>query len=177
MTAIDKTRGTQSDGVFLAQQFGINLLFSGVMTLVMTAVIFHGRVAVPVWGMGNLAFDVMPSTLFPCIAAAFAISKVTGSAIRQGVIQPISAGLFARLPKNDLLAGLLLSLCLLAVLGTGFVAALAYGYGNQPVAYSAIVIAKLGYALILTLASTPILVARARACSSRNANDGLPQRD
>jgi hypothetical protein len=160
-----------SDVGFLARQFAINLLVCVVMTIVMTTLIFHGRDAVPLWGVGNLAFDLIPSTVLPTLAATLAISKVTRLALAQGALRPVRGRLHAWLPQGDALAGLVLGCALLAVLGAGFLATLSFGYDRQPVAFAAIIVAKLVYAVVLCLANTPIIVARARARSWRGAHD------
>jgi len=154
-----------SERGFLARQFAINLLVCVVMTIVMTTLIFHGRASAPLWGMGNLAFDLVPSTVLPTLAATLAISKVTRAAIAHGAISAAPVRGHAWLPQNDLLAGLVLGGALLAVLGTGFLGALAIAYDRQPVPLAAIFVAKLVYALILCLANTPVIFARAKARS------------
>jgi hypothetical protein len=150
---------------FLAQQFGMNLLVAVVMTFVVTALLFGGRDTVPLWGMGNLAFDLIPSTLLPTFGATMAVTKVTASAVRRGVIRPGGHALYGWLPRTDALAGLAFGLGLLAVLGTGFVGITSLVFGQQPVPFSVLLIWKLIYALILCLVNTPMIVGRAKQLS------------
>lgn|GEM_PF-6592541 len=147
---------------FLARQFAANLGVAVVLTLVITALVFHGRTVVPLWGAGNLAFDLIPSTLLPTVGAAIAITRATALAVGQSPIKPGQTGLFVMLPLQDALAGLVIGLILLALLGPGFVGAVSYAYDQQPIPYASVVVCKLIYALVLCLANTPLIVWRAK---------------
>ncbi len=157
---------------FLAQQFAVNFVVAVVLTLAATVLVFHGRSAVPLWGSGNLAFDLIPSTLLPTIGATMAITKAAGMAIRQGLIQPVSTRIYDILPRHDALAGLVIGLGLLAVLGSIFIGAISYAYDQQPVPYTSIFICKLIYAFCVCIANTPIITGRARARASIGQHDG-----
>ncbi len=171
MIAAGKAAAQVSQGVFVARQFCVNLVVSVIMTIVMTLLIFHGRDAVPLWGLGNLVFDLVPSTLLPTLAATMAISKVTGAAMRKGLIDPLPPTGWARLPRNDALAGLALGAGLLVVLGAGYVIALTLTCHDRPIAIPAVIGCKLVYAAILCLANTPVIVARARMQSGRGPHE------
>jgi hypothetical protein len=148
--------------LFLAKQFAVNLGVAIVLTIAATALIFYGRSSVPLWGMGNLALDLIPSTLLPTVGATIAITKATASAIGEGLIKPTRKNILGLLPKKDWFAGLVIGLVLLAPLGLGFIGAARYTYDWQPVPYAAVMIFKLIYALILCLANTPLIVWRAK---------------
>jgi hypothetical protein len=164
-------RAHRPEHIFLAQQGAINLLVAIVMALVSTVLVFHGHPAVPLWGMGNLAFDLIPATLLPSIGGTLGITKATAMAIDRGRIAP-TAGLAGRmLPHNNFLAGLVIGLGCLIVLGAVFIAAMLLRYAGQPVPYVDVFIVKLIYALVLVCANTPIIVARAR---SRARADEMP---
>jgi len=156
-------KAERRERLFLALQCGINLLVTIAMTMLMMVLMFRGRAAVPLWGAGNLAFDLVPSTLMPCIGATFALTKAIKAAAMRGPIRPIRGNPVAILPKNDVLAGLVLGLGLLAILGPAFIGADVWLYGTRPVGYSDIVSYKLMFAVILACASTPVIIIRARA--------------
>ena len=156
-------KAERGERLFVAVQSGINLLMTIGMTMLMTVLMFRGRAAVPLWGTGNLAFDLVPSTLMPCIGATFALTKAIKAAAMRGPIRPIRGNPVAILPKNDVVAGLVLGLGLLAVLGPAFIGADVWLYGTRPVGYSDIVSYKLVFAVILACASTPVIIIRARA--------------
>jgi len=156
-------KAERRERLFLALQCGINLLVTIAMTMLMMVLMFRGRAAVPLWGAGNLAFDLVPSTLMPCIGATFALTKAIKAAAMRGPIRPIRGNPVAILPKNDVLAGLVLGLGLLAILGPAFIGADVWLYGTRPVGYSDIVSYKLVFAVILACASTPVIIIRARA--------------
>ena len=147
--------------LFLTKQFAINFGVAIVLTIVITALVFHGRAVVPLWGVGNLAFDLIPSTLLPTIGATIAITGATTTAIGDGLFKPARTGILGLLPKANAIAGTVIGLILLAVLGPVFVGAVSHAYGQQPIPYTDVVICKLIYALILCLANTPIIVWRA----------------
>ncbi len=151
-----------AEWLFLIQQFSVNLGVAFVLTMVATVLVFHGRALVPLWGMGNLASDLIPSTLLPTIGASLAISKAVRSATSQGLIKPAATRLYRLLPGHDALAGLALGLILLAALGSVFIAVVSLVYGRQPIPYGEMLTGKLIFALILCLANTPIIVWRAK---------------
>ncbi len=148
--------------MFLAQQFAVNLLVAVVLTIAATTLVFHGRTAVPLWGIGNLAVDLIPSTLLPTIGATIAMTKAAVSALRRGLIKPASTTIYDILPKRDALAGLVIGIGLLVVLGSGFIGVVTFVYDRQPIPYADIVICKLIYALFLCVANTPMIIRRAR---------------
>jgi hypothetical protein len=148
--------------LFLTQQFAANLGVAFVLTIVATILVYHGRPLVPLWGMGNLASDLIPSTLLPTIGASLAISRAVRSAVGQGLIKPAAPGIYRLLPGQDALAGVAIGLILLVALGTAFIGAVSFVYGRQPIPYGDVTTCKLLYALILCLANTPIIVSRAK---------------
>jgi hypothetical protein len=164
---------SRAEKIFLVQQGAVNLLVAIVMAVVSTVLVFRGHPAVPLWGMGNLAFDLVPATLLPSIGGTLAITKATAMAISRGRIAPASFMSLRMLPHNDILAGSIIGLGCLAVLGSGFIVAVAVCYAGQPVRYADIFIVKLIYAGVLVCANTPIIVARART-RSRAGADELP---
>jgi hypothetical protein len=168
-SASDRRRFSETR--FLAQQFAANFLVAVVLTIAVTALVFHGRNAVPLWGIGNLAIDLIPSTLLPTIGATLAITKAAGTAIREGLVRPGSTRIYGLLPRQNALAGLVIGLCLLAMLGPAFIAATTYVYDGQPIPYADIVIAKLIYALCLCLANTSIIICRAQERSFDHQGD------
>jgi hypothetical protein len=119
--------------------------------------------------MGNLAFDLIPATLLPTIGGTLGITKATAMAIDRGRIAP--ARFPPLLPHSDFLAGVLIGLGCLVVLGGLFIGAMLLRYAGQPVPYADVFIIKLIYAVLLVCANTPIIVARAR---SRARADEMP---
>jgi hypothetical protein len=138
------------------------------LTIVTTLVIFHGRAMVPLWGIGNVAFDLIPATLLPCIGGTIAISKATVAAVRQGLIKSARGTIYTRLlPRGDALAGVAIGVGLLAVLGLGFIGVINYRYDGQQIPFSAILTGKLIYGLVLSITNTPIIIGRAKERSWR----------
>ncbi len=161
----------RAEKIFLLQQGAVNLLVAVIMVLVSTVLVFHGRPAVPLWGMGNLACDLIPATLLPSIGGTLGITKATAMAIRLGRIAPARFTPLRLLPHNDVLAGMVIGLGCLVVLGGLFIGAMLLRYAGQPVPYADVFIVKLIYAVLLVCANTPIIVARAR---SRARADEMP---
>jgi len=166
-------RGNEQAGrkehLFVALQFGINLLMTIGMTMLMAVLMFRGRATVPLWGAGNLAFDLVPSTVMPCIGATFAITRAIKAAATRGLIRPITGKSLENLPGHDVLAGLVLGLGLLVVLGPPLIGAEVWLYGPRPLGFSDIVAYKLIYAVILTCVNTPLIIVR--AWSGRGAHE------
>ena len=153
--------------VFLARQCAINLLVTIVMTMLMMLLVFRRGAAVPLWGNGVLVLDLIPSILMPCIGASFVMTRAIDAAAKRGLIRPATRNFATILPKNDLLAGLMLGLGLVAVLGPAFIFAATWLYGTRPLQFSDIVAYKLVFAVILACASTPVIIARAMAAATR----------
>jgi hypothetical protein len=162
----------RADAAFLVRQFAINLLVAVVMTVVVTLLLFRGRAAVPLWGLGNVAFDLIPSTLLPTLGATLAMTKATVAAIARGSISGDAKTAYGWLPANDALAGLAIGAGLLAVLGSAFLGMVMFAFAGQDVPTSSLLICKLVYALILCLVNTPIIVARAKLLATRAGNQG-----
>jgi hypothetical protein len=162
-TGATNNKPERRERLILAQQCGINLVVTIAMTMLLMVPVFRGRASVPLWGNGILVLDLIPSIVMPCIGATFALTKAINAAAKQGLVGPAKSSFGAILPKNDLLAGLTLGLCLVAILGPAFICAAVWLYGTQPLRLSDIIAYKLIFAVILTCANTPVIIARARA--------------
>jgi hypothetical protein len=140
---------------FLAVETFVNAVVSGVLSAGFVVLVFGGRDIIPLWGMDGLAFDLIPTVFMITLMMTIGLTLFTRSRCRRGRA-PLSRRA-SRLPGNVLLRALLLAISATVLLVPASVGLL-HLLGLQGWSYSAVMLFKIIYGVVLAAAITPVIV-------------------
>jgi hypothetical protein len=142
-----------SHDAYIRRETLISMAINGVFSLTFFLIVFGQAATVPLWGVGNWVFDMLPQSFMITLMSTLVPGAFTAKRLRAGVLQPSSQQ--SRLPRSLALRAVLLSVAA-ALLGTAVVAALAWASGLAALDWLPALILKVLYGIFLAAAVTPI---------------------
>jgi hypothetical protein len=132
---------------------GLNAVVSGAFVFLM----FGGQATIKLWGMGGLAFDLVPTTFMITLMMTVALTLITRSRLKKGAVGPLMSA--RRLPGNVLLRGLTLALLATLVFVPVSVGALTLIWPMTGDWSFLVVLAfKIVYSAVLGIVLTPVIL-------------------
>lgn len=137
---------------YLARETVISAIINGVLSAGIFAAMFRRIPDVPVWGLGQLAFDFIPQSFMVALMGAM----VPGLLARRRM-----ASLKQSAPRLVRIVGLAVIAALAAVVvGAGAMALLFAGLGLDDVPFATGLVLKVVYGVMLSLIVTPTILRR-----------------
>lgn len=109
----------QTHRQYLLRETMVNIVIGTVLSIIFAYMVVHDKAALPLWGMGGIAFDFVPQTFMLTLATTLAITLITRKRVRLGSVPPMpvaEAGLLARLPHQALLRAVLVAVAITLIL-------------------------------------------------------------
>lgn len=134
-------------------QTGVSVVINTMLSVLFGLAVSHGRDAVPLAGIGGMAFDFFPQTFMITLATVTAVTLATRAGLRRGALEG-SVSVEWR-PRNAVLRGLLLAFLATALLAptAGWVLAQT---GVQALDLSRFLVLKAVYGVFLALLVAPL---------------------
>ena len=140
---------------FVLVETVVNSVVSGLLSAAFVWLVFGGRDVIPLWGMDGLAFDLVPTAFMITLMMTLGLTLFTRWRCRKGSA-PVLSGR-NRLPGNVVLRALAMALIATVLLVPASVALLAL-LGPESWSYSAVMLFKIVYGVVLAAVITPIIV-------------------
>lgn len=138
---------------YIRKETLISMVLNGVFSLTFFLIVFGQAATIPLWGVGNWVFDMLPQSFMITLMSTLVPGALTAKRLRAGVLHPSSQQ--SRLPRSLALRAVLLSVAA-ALLGTTVVAALAWASGLTALDWLPALILKVLYGIVLAAVVTPI---------------------
>jgi hypothetical protein len=139
---------------YVVKETAISIVINSVLSAFFVWLMFGGRTQVPLWGVGNLAFDFVPQTFMISLMSVLVPSALTRKRRRAGAVgscEPVLSWLPRNLPLRALLAAVG-GVLLFASLGTLLLAALA----PDPLPMASVWPMKIVYGALVAVIVTPL---------------------
>jgi len=139
----------------LATEAAISIVPNALVSALFVWLVFGGRAAVPLWGTGGLAFDLVPTTFMLTLMTTVALTLIVRARRRRGLPQ-VAPGQ-PRLPRNLVARGIVLGLTLCGVCLPGSIVLLWLGWDGDW-SYARVMGFKIAYGVVVGLVATPLAV-------------------
>lgn len=151
---------------YIRRETLISMAINSALTLLFFVLLFGGMHRVPLWGIGNWAFDFIPQSLMIALMGTLVPALLTGRAVKAGRIAAI--GRPSRLPANPFARAVLVAVATAVVVAV-IVAGLTWLAASPDtptianIPYAAALTIKLLYAALLAALVTPASLCAALA--------------
>ena len=157
---------TKAEVRYVAQEMILGALINMAITLGMTWVVFHSQSEVPVWAMGGLIMDMVPSTVMPCVMMCVMLTLVTrrklGASLAPAIPSVRLPWVVRMVPRHLVLRTGAVSVGFAVVSVALF--ALAFGVSDIALmALTSVYVVKAVFAALLGAAATWVIVTKALA--------------
>jgi hypothetical protein len=131
---------------YLARETLVSAAINAVISVGFFLLVFGGVDPVPVWGMGNYAFDFVPQSFAIGLMAKLVPGLLCRKAIAQGRIEGVAETPAA---PDSIVARAVLNAILAVVVGAGLCALVLWATGIEAISYTAALILKVLYGAVL----------------------------
>lgn len=138
---------------YIRKETLISMAINGVFSLTFFLIVFGQAATIPLWGVGNWVFDMLPQSFMITLMSTLVPGALTAKRLKAGALQPSSQT--SRLPRSLVLRALLLAISA-SLVGTALVAAIALVSSIEVLDWLPALILKVSYGVILAAVVTPI---------------------